>query len=191
MEVTTVNEDLGRALLERVMSIPNGHKIKACQQCGACSASCPSSYAMEYSPREIIAALRAGVLNRVFESSTVWLCASCYLCTVRCPAGIPFTDVMYELKAMGIEKGLYKKDQHNIKMARTFTRTVEKYGRNAEVEMILKYYLTTNPLKLLGQTSLALKLLMKGRLDLFPHRIKGLAELKKMVAAVEGGSNGS
>ena len=47
--------------------------------------------------REIIAALRAGMLDRVLNSNTVWLCTSCYSCYVRCPAGIPYTDVMYEL----------------------------------------------------------------------------------------------
>ena len=78
--------------------MPRGDKIDQCLQCGTCSASCPASSAMQHPPRAILAALRAGMLDKVFESNTVWLCASCYSCTVRCPAGIPFTEVMYELK---------------------------------------------------------------------------------------------
>ena len=105
---TATAQELGKTFLESVYSIPDGEKIKGCLQCGTCSSSCPSAAAMEYGPREIIAALRAGMLDRVLTSNTVWLCVSCYSCTVRCPAGIPFTDVMYELKRLEAEKGLGK-----------------------------------------------------------------------------------
>ena len=79
----------------------------------------PFQSAMEYGPREIIAALRAGMLDRVLNANTVWLCVSCYSCTVRCPAAIPFTDVMYELKRLEAERGLAK-DSAGATMARAF-----------------------------------------------------------------------
>ncbi|MFQ6001752.1 MAG: 4Fe-4S dicluster domain-containing protein, partial [Anaerolineae bacterium] len=47
-------------LVERVLDTSIAEKIKSCIQCGACSASCPTAYAMDYTPRQIIAALRAG-----------------------------------------------------------------------------------------------------------------------------------
>lgn len=178
-------KDLSREFLRRVHDLPHGKKIDACIQCGTCSGSCPTSEAMEYGPREIIAALRAGMLDRVLGSNTVWLCASCYSCAVRCPAKIPLTDVMYELKRLGVKYGIYPKKTTNAVMATAFVDTVDRHGRNAETKLLRKYYLHTNPLKVLPQTPLVMKLLMKGRLEFFAGKIKGLEGLHKMMAAAE------
>lgn len=175
---------LGEEFLRAVYAIPHGQRIKECIQCGTCSASCPSSAAMEYGPREIIAALRAGILERVLNANTVWMCVSCYACTVRCPAGIPFTDVMYELKRLEAEKGI-SREANGATMARAFAETVDRYGRNAETVLLRKYYLRTRPLSALAQIPLAWRLLLRGRLHLFPRRIRGLEGLRKMMAALE------
>jgi len=165
--------------------LPQGKSIDKCIQCGTCSGSCPTSSAMEYGPREIIAALRAGMLDRVLRSNTVWLCASCYCCAVRCPAKIPFTDIMYELKRLGVKHGIYPRRDTNAVMSKVFTEVVSKYGRNAETELAVKYFLRTNPLRMLGQTGMVMKLLTRRRLDFIPHRIRGIDGLRKMVAATE------
>lgn len=182
---TVAGEDLGNVLLERVYSIPNGEKIKQCIQCGTCSASCPTSEAMEYSPREVIAALRAGVLNEVLKSNTIWLCASCYSCTVRCPAGIPFTDVMYELKRLGAQHGIVPREAANAVMAQAFCESVDRHGRTFEPELIRTYYLRTNPFRFLSQIQLGWRLLRRGRMRLWPEKIKNVAGLRKMMAAIE------
>lgn len=180
----TQARELSNEFLESVYAIPHGEKIKECIQCGTCSASCPSCDAMDYSPREIIAALRAGMLDRVINSNTVWMCVSCYSCTVRCPAGIPFTDVMYELKRLEVEKGL-SKDTHAKAMAKAFADTVDRHGRNVEPELLRRYYLRTNPFQALAQMPLALKLFFRGRLEILPRKIKGLDGFHKMMAAIE------
>jgi heterodisulfide reductase subunit C len=181
----TEARDLTKEFLQHVREIPNGEKIDQCLQCGTCSASCPSSNAMKYPPRAILAALRAEMLDRVFESSTVWLCASCYSCTVRCPAGIPFTEVMYELKRLGIRKGLLGKRSSGVAMAETFVAGVQKYGRSADAELICRYILRTHPGKVFSFIPLGWKLLRKGRLSLRTHKIAGIEGLRKMVAAME------
>ena len=178
-------ENLCDVFLKNVCAIPNGKKIRECIQCGTCSASCPTSAAMEYSPREVIAALRAHVLDRVLKSNTVWLCSSCYSCTVRCPAGIPFTDVMYELKRLGVKHGLYPKGTTNAVMAHAFVESVDAHGRNHEPELLRKYYLRTNPLRFLSQISLGLRLLMRRRIRVRPHNIQGAENLRKMMAAIK------
>ena len=66
-----------------------------------------------------------------------------------------------------------------------FAEAVDKYGRNSDAELIRKYYLRTNPFKIFGQMKLATKLYFKGRLTFFPHKVKGLDGLRKMMAAVE------
>ena len=177
---------LGKECLEAVYSISDGEKINECLQCGTCTASCPTSTAMDCSPREIIGALRAGMLDRVLNSNTVWLCTSCYLCDVRCPAGIPITDIMCELKRFGVKHGVYPtKSTTTAVLAQAFVESVDRYGRNHEPEMIAKYYLRTGPLKSLGQIAVRLRLLKRGRMRFLPHRIKGMASLRKMMVAIE------
>jgi len=178
MEANLSEPSLGR--VERVLDTSLAEQIKSCIQCGTCSASCPTAYAMDYTPRWIIAALRAGQWERVLRSNTPWLCASCYYCTVRCPSGIEFTDLMYALKRLAIERGIYPKGSPVLYQA--FTSTVDRYGRSAEMELMACYYLRTlNPLGLIKMAPLGLRMLLKGRLPLLPHRIRGRQELAKML----------
>ena len=122
--------------------------------------------------------------KRSLNANTVWLCVSCYSCTVRCPAGIPFTDVMYELKRLEVDKGL-SKDAPAPTMAKAFAETVDQHGRNVETKLLRKYFLRTNPFKALAQVPLAMKLFFRGRLEIFPRTIKGLDRLRKMMATIE------
>jgi heterodisulfide reductase subunit C len=142
---------------------------------------------MDYPPRAIVAAFRAGMLDRVLRSNTVWLCASCYLCAVRCPAGIQFTDLMYKLKRLGVEHGLVREGTNGVAMARAFRRVVDRYGRSAEGELLMDYFLHTAPLAALRHVPLALSLFRRGRLGFRPHRIAGIEGLRKMMAAIDNG----
>jgi Fe-S oxidoreductase/predicted DNA-binding transcriptional regulator YafY len=72
----------------------DGERIKVCLQCSSCSGICPFGYIMEYHPRKMIAALRAGMFDAVMEDETVWMCVSCYACTQVCPANIPLTAAL-------------------------------------------------------------------------------------------------
>jgi heterodisulfide reductase subunit C len=180
LETTEGVKTLHELFLKDVYEIPEGEKIKQCQQCGACSGSCPTSDIMEYSPREIIAAFRAGMLDRVVKSNTIWLCTSCYYCTVRCPAGIKITDLMYELKRLAIKFDCVPRESKNPAMAKIFIDTVEKHGRNHEVGLMMKFMALKNqtaPLKFAG---IGLKMFAAGRFPLFAQNIEGRDEITKI-----------
>jgi len=181
-------ERTGHALkdvfLQDVYGIPGGEKIKECIQCGTCSASCPTSYAMDYPPREIIAAFRAGLLEKVLMSNTIWLCSSCYSCTVRCPSGIKLTDIMYELKRLAIEFGLTPKKAKAPVLAELFVDIVNKNGRIAEVPLVSKFMLKTNPLGAFKMIPRATRLFIRGRMPLSSHKIEGIAEFEKCAGAM-------
>lgn len=176
------NRSLTKVFLEDIYSIPDGEKIRECIQCGTCSASCPTSYAMDYTPREVIAALRAGILDRVLKSNTIWLCASCYSCTVRCPSGIKLTDVMYELKRLAVEFNLVEKQAKAPVVSKLFVDLVDQNGRISEVSLVGKFMLKTNPFAAIGMMPRAWKLLIRGRMPLIPRRIKRISELEKLVS---------
>ncbi|MCK4595080.1 4Fe-4S dicluster domain-containing protein [bacterium] len=178
---------LTQRFLEEVMLIPDGYKVMSCIQCGTCSASCPSAYAMDYTPRQIVAALRADIIHEVLVSNSVWLCASCYSCTVRCPAGIPWTDIMYQLKRLGEDEGIIPRVKKGHELATVFNSIIDKYGRSSEFKLMFKFYLRTGLFKALGQLGFASKLIFKGRLGLVSHKIKGISGLQKMMVAMEEG----
>src|SRR5574341_563428 len=99
--------ELRKSFLTQLELIPGGDKIKGCIQCGTCTGSCPVSYAMDISPRGVMALFRAGDIESILRSRTIWICASCYACTTRCPAGIKITDILYALKRIAMDKGIF------------------------------------------------------------------------------------
>jgi heterodisulfide reductase subunit C len=187
-ELTTTQEKkhLHDVFCEDVMSMPEGSKIKQCQQCGACSGSCPTGYLMDHGPREVIAAFRAGMIDEILRGNTIWLCTSCYYCTVRCPAGIKITDLMYELKRLAIKYDLLPPATKNPAMTKYFIDSVQRNGRNHEVELIGRFVAFKDPMMAFKFAASGLKLFTAGRLPIMPHRIKGRDELAKLAAFVEG-----
>lgn len=180
---------LAEEFMEGVLSLPDGEKIKHCIQCGTCSGACPTSSAMDYTPREIIAALRAGMLDRVLNSNTMWMCSSCYGCTVRCPAGIKLTDVMYQLKSMAMKYGVRPRNVTTPALQQAFVAEVESRGRNAEVGLMRRFFLSTNPLAGARNLGLALAMKQRGRLSLKASSVspEGQRQLKAIADKVRGG----
>jgi len=180
--VMSRSESALRAIfLEQVKHIPAGERIKRCIQCGTCTGSCPVSYAMDISPRQLIALFRAGEMEQIMKSRTIWICASCYACTTRCPSGIKITDTIYALKRTAMEKGLHSVAPQVQRLATLFTKILRRYGRLHEGSLIGEYYVRTNPMKFLDMIPLSRKMLRTKRIGLMPHRIKGHAALAKII----------
>jgi quinone-modifying oxidoreductase, subunit QmoC len=173
----TLDKDFGKKIAE----MAHGEKLFGCIQCGNCSAACPMSIYMDFTPRKIIAMVRAGFRDEVLSNRTVWLCASCYQCTVECPKGIKITDVMYALKREAIENKIYPKNFPVPILAKTFFSEVKKHGRISEASLLINYYLSYNIFKMLGYSSLGMKLFFKGRLSLFEKGMKNKKNLKALL----------
>lgn len=140
--------------------------VRACMQCGTCTASCPNAFAMDLTQRRMWRLITFGLEQEVLDSHTFWLCSSCYACTLRCPRGLPLTSAMAALKRLAAQRG----DQQNRKKAvfyREFMRNVEKNGRVRETGFMCSYFLAMHdPLLPLEYTPLGLKLLSRGKLKL-------------------------
>jgi heterodisulfide reductase subunit C len=170
--------------LEEIYEIPGGENIKDCIQCGTCSGSCPAAPAMEHTPRQIIAMIRAGARDDVLKSNTIWMCASCYMCQHRCPSQIKITDIMYALKRVALAEG-HAQPKASY-MAQVFVENINTYGRNDERMLIFNYYLKTNPGKFLSYAPIGMSMISKGLLNLgAPERIKNIDQIRKIVAYVE------
>ena len=166
---------------EHIAKMAYGEKLFSCIQCGTCSATCPLSTYMDYTPRQIIAMVRAGFKEEALTNRTIWLCASCYSCTVECPKGIKITDVMYALKREAMNQKIYPKRFNIPIFSRSFYNQVRSTGRLSEIPLMIRYYLSTNIFKSIGQISLAARLFFAGRLVLFEHGVKRKDQLKAIM----------
>lgn len=181
---------LGDDFLEELYSIPGGEYARLCVQCGMCAASCPSASRVDYSPRKLISLLRAGKQYQVLISNSMWLCASCYLCSERCPRGVMMPELMHALERLAIRYDLPTGVIATPEMYKTFIDIVNSYGRIHELNFITKFYQRTNPFAGAKFMSVALKLSSRGRIPLRPKKIKGLKQLKLIMEkarAVGGG----
>jgi heterodisulfide reductase subunit C len=105
------------------------------------------------------------------------------MCTTRCPQSIKITDLLYALKRTAIDTGVYPERFPVYLLSKNFFRIVNHYGRNQETLLLLFYYLRRNPLALLRMLPLGLAMLRRGRLSLFPKKIKGIGAIRTILAA--------
>lgn len=83
--------------LESLLQTSEGRRILTCMQCGMCAGTCPYGEHMDYPPRRIIALLRRGRIEEVFDSESMLRCVACYACMAKCPRGIRLSDVLLPL----------------------------------------------------------------------------------------------
>ena len=184
--LTRPEGELRDRFLHQVQAVPGGERIARCLQCGTCTGSCPVSHAMDISPRQLIALFRAGDLDAIMQSRSIWLCASCYACTTRCPAGIKVTDLIYALKRTAMETRHRTFAPQVSVLATQFVRTVSAYGRLHEATLMRRYYLRTNPFKLLGLIPLVVSMARTRRLSLFPRHIRAHMQLSRIIRKAQG-----
>lgn len=173
--------ELRAAFWDQVASFPDGEKIKNCIQCGTCTGTCPVSYAMDITPRQTIALFRAGHIEDILHSRTVWICASCYSCTVRCPQGIKVTDTMYALKRLAMSRKIYPPKFPVHTLSKAFMRNVYKYGRNFELWLGIRYLMKSNFWKLFGTAGFGLSVMRRGRLAMMPSKIRRVNEVRAII----------
>jgi heterodisulfide reductase subunit C len=164
--------------LAEILAIPGGEAVASCIQCGTCSGSCPTVRHMDSSPREIMALIRAGYRDRVLNSNTIWLCASCYACYVRCPKEIKITDFFYKLKQIALRERRRNPESKRARvLARRFADVVRLLGRSNEGVLLVWYFLETNLFSALKFAGMGFSLFKTGRLAFIPKRTKGAAEV--------------
>jgi quinone-modifying oxidoreductase subunit QmoC len=130
---------------------------------------------------------REGFEEEVLGSFTIWLCASCYSCTVNCPKQIKLTDVMYALKQKAIAKRIYPKRFPVPVLAEEFYKIVGKHGRNNEGLLMMNLARKTNPFTLFKFTRLGRRLLSTGRFSMKQEHVENRQDLQKLMQSVEAG----
>ena len=140
---------------------------------------------MDLTPRQVIAMFRAGGIEELLGSRSIWVCASCYQCTTRCPADIQITDLIYALRRIAIENGIFPDRFPSHVFSETFIDMVKRYGRSYETGLLLLFFLRTSPMALYGWRRAGFDLWRHGRIQLRPEKIKGIDGLRRIIAKAE------
>jgi heterodisulfide reductase subunit C len=167
-----VPESRDNAFRDLVIKTPGGRNIPTCMQCGICAGSCPVSHEMDYTPRQLVRMIQLGLKKEVLSSNTIWICTTCFSCSVRCPRGIYPTELMETLKPIAMSEGIKNR---NAKFDNVFADVVKKNGRASEFLLISKYSISEPGM--IKQAPFGLALISKGKLPLSIDKMDDTHEL--------------
>jgi len=175
---------------ETAFPLPEGERIlrlktSACYQCKRCTNGCPVTFAMDLYPDQVIRLVNLGRMDRVLTCNTIWICSACETCTTRCPNEVDIAGVMDYLKEVAIRSGVSPAQKGTCIFHESFLKEVERRGRVFEGALMQRYMIHSGDLfRKLGDGSivediiLGLKMLKKGRMRLWPQRIRGKKEVR-------------
>lgn len=85
--------------------------LKACMNCGVCTAICPAAEFYDYDPRRICDTVQRGdeaELERLLREDTIWYCGQCLSCKTRCPRGNVPGELVSVLRMASQQLGYYR-----------------------------------------------------------------------------------
>lgn len=116
--------------------------LKACINCGTCTAICPAAAFYEYDPRQIAIMVQNGnqtELEQLLKSDTIWYCGECLSCKTRCPRGNTPGYIIQALRNLSQQTGLYlhsEKGRQQLEIKRRVGDNMLKYGYCVYVDEI-------------------------------------------------------
>lgn len=158
-------------------ALMEGISVQDCYQCQKCSAGCPVVFAMDFKPNQVMQMVSLGMKERLLNCRTIWVCASCYTCSTRCPNDIDIAGVMDRLRQTALREGVKPAEKEIPAFHQSFLESIRSHGRVHELGLMARYKLKTG--RFLDDFKLGWKMFTKGKLRLFPAGIKKKGEIKK------------
>ena len=159
--------------------------LQACYQCQKCAAGCPVVEAMDLLPNQVLRHIQYGHRDRVLGSKTIWICASCYTCSVRCPNDIDLARIMDTLRQKAIRSGATPGEKEIPVFHSAFLDEIKSRGRIHELSLILRFKSKTRDF--LKDAGLGWKMFRLGKIKLLPSSFSGGREIKEIFHAFEKG----
>ncbi len=156
----------------------SGQDASRCIQCGKCSSGCPIAYEMEHLPSQILRFIQLNMQEKALSSNTIWLCAVCETCTVRCPESIDIAGIMDALRKVCRERGVKPGDKKIAKFNEIFLDSIKSNGRVYELGLVMKYNMATaQPFK---DAALGPVMFSKGKLKISPDKVQDTGVVKNV-----------
>ena len=156
----------------------SGLNIQDCYQCQKCSAGCPVAFAMDYKPNQVMQMVLLGMKERLLACKTIWVCASCYTCSTRCPNDIDIAGVMDWLRQTALREGVDPADREVPLFHAALLDSIRSHGRVYELGMMARYKMKTG--KFLEDFKLGWKMFSRGKLKLFPAGVRKKKEITEL-----------
>ncbi len=176
-----------RDFTRETMKMPGGENLLDCIQCGLCAGSCPTRFAMDYSPMQIIKMIHLGSKEQILSSSTIWICSTCQTCVTRCPRAVDIPTLMMSLRNLSMREDFVNKNDIKPKFHKSFFEVVKKYGRLHEPSLLAKILRKTDLEALFHNASLGWRLLKRGKLRIRPEKIDQTAALSNILEKTKEG----
>lgn len=152
--------------------------LSLCYHCSKCSAGCPVAPYTDFTPNRLIRLIQYGQKKRVLEGKMLWLCASCQTCSARCPNDVDFAHVIDTLKEMAFSKKIMGKEKDIPIFHQIFNANIFKWGRLHELSLV--GFLKMRTLNLFSDLDLGLKMFLKQKLPLLPHKSKSIGKMQQI-----------
>lgn len=117
--------------------------LKACINCGTCTAICPAAEFYNYDPRIIAIILQSRDEHKIEEllkSETIWYCGECMSCKTRCPRGNAPGLLIIALRSLSQELGYFtesEKGRQLLAIKRTIGENILNYGYCVHPEKLI------------------------------------------------------
>ena len=108
--------------------------LKACMNCGVCTAVCPAAAFYNYDPRQIVSIVQTRddqAIEELLRSDTIWYCGECMSCRPRCPRANTPGYVIQALRKLSQQTGLFvesEKGRQQLALKRAIGENILRTG---------------------------------------------------------------
>ena len=108
--------------------------MKACMNCGTCTAICPAAEFYDYDPRRVVDLVQSKndvEIERLLKSDTIWFCGECMSCVTRCPRSNAPGLIIMAMRSLSQELGFFtnsEKGRQQIALKRAIGETILNKG---------------------------------------------------------------
>lgn len=108
--------------------------LKACINCGTCTAICPAAEFYKYNPKNIVDLIQSQdeqEIEKLLKGDAIWYCGECMSCITRCPRANAPGLIIMALRALSTELGYFaesEKGRQQYVLTKVLCGNILKYG---------------------------------------------------------------
>jgi len=116
--------------------------LKACINCGTCTAICPAAEFYNYDPRVIATTVQSQddeKIRELMSSDVIWYCGECMSCKTRCPRGNAPGLLIIALRSLSQDMGFFtgsEKGRQQLAVKRTIGDQILASGYCVRPDMV-------------------------------------------------------